>query len=190
MRYFGKIIAVLMVVATSGALALAQTGHSTSLKFDKVVHNFGKILAGSGEKKCQFKYTNVSSEPTGGAFSLRCAKSALVTTAPLTPGFVATDAIMGGPCITRPSGRKSSVIWATDDPPGTGTAFRSRPAMATDCRSFDATSDLMNTTVPTASATPSTAQTCRAFTCRSPGTVRRRARDRPSGRAMRQLGRP
>ena len=63
MRYFGKIIAVLMVVAASGALALAQTGHSTSLKFDKVVHNFGKILAGSGEKKCQFKYTNVSSEP-------------------------------------------------------------------------------------------------------------------------------
>ncbi|MBO7561737.1 MAG: DUF1573 domain-containing protein [Bacteroidales bacterium] len=65
MRNFGKIIAVLMLVAVSGALgqAWAQTGHTTSLKFDKVVHNFGKILAGSGAKKCDFKYTNVSSEP-------------------------------------------------------------------------------------------------------------------------------
>lgn len=63
MRNFGKIIAVLMVAAVSVVPALAQTGHTTSLKFDKVVHNFGKILAGSGAKKCEFKYTNVSSEP-------------------------------------------------------------------------------------------------------------------------------
>ena len=63
MRNFSKIITVLTLVAVFGGAGLAQTGHTTSLKFDKVVHNFGKILAGSGEKKCQFKYTNVSSEP-------------------------------------------------------------------------------------------------------------------------------
>lgn len=63
MRNFSKIITVLMLVTVLVGSAWAQTGHTTSLKFDKVVHNFGKILAGSGEKKCQFKYTNVSSEP-------------------------------------------------------------------------------------------------------------------------------
>ncbi len=43
--------------------AWAQTGHTTSLKFDKVVHNFGKFLAGSGKKHCEFKYTNISNQP-------------------------------------------------------------------------------------------------------------------------------
>jgi len=58
-RVVASVLAVCMILGS----AMAQTGHTTSLKFDKVVHNFGKILAGSGEKKCQFKYTNVSSEP-------------------------------------------------------------------------------------------------------------------------------
>ncbi len=70
MRNFGnirilatRVVASVLAVCVVLGSAMAQTGHTTSLKFDKVVHNFGKILAGSGEKKCQFKYTNVSQEP-------------------------------------------------------------------------------------------------------------------------------
>ena len=54
---------VVLAAAVIGLIPQSGPRHTTSLKFDKVVHNFGKILAGSGEKKCQFKYTNVSSEP-------------------------------------------------------------------------------------------------------------------------------
>ena len=70
MRNFGniripaaRVVASVLAVCVVLGSAMAQAGHTTSLKFDKVVHNFGKILAGSGEKKCEFKYTNVSSEP-------------------------------------------------------------------------------------------------------------------------------
>lgn len=54
---------IAMVILLTVSLSFAQTGHTTSLKFDKVVHNFGKFLSSSGAKSCTFKYTNVSSEP-------------------------------------------------------------------------------------------------------------------------------
>ena len=63
LNIFGKASAVIAAFAIFCGSAMAQTGHTTSLKFDKTVHNFGKILYGSGEKKCEFKYTNISKEP-------------------------------------------------------------------------------------------------------------------------------
>ena len=38
--------------------AEAQTGHSTPLQFNEVVHNFGKFSVDDGEQKCEFRYTN------------------------------------------------------------------------------------------------------------------------------------
>ncbi len=55
-------IALLCVSGILDYTAWAQTGHTTSLKFDKVVHNFGKFLASSGKKHCEFKYTNISDQ--------------------------------------------------------------------------------------------------------------------------------
>ncbi len=46
----------------SAALS-AQTGHTESLEFESVVHNFGKISADAGAQKCSFKYKNVSDKP-------------------------------------------------------------------------------------------------------------------------------
>jgi hypothetical protein len=43
--------------------AAAQTGHTIALRFNEVVHNFGKISIDSGAQKCQFVFTNVSSSP-------------------------------------------------------------------------------------------------------------------------------
>lgn len=43
--------------------AAGQTGHSIALKFNEVVHNFGKISIDSGAQRCQFVFTNVSSSP-------------------------------------------------------------------------------------------------------------------------------
>ncbi|MBR4980898.1 MAG: DUF1573 domain-containing protein, partial [Bacteroidales bacterium] len=56
-------LTIVIIIFFTIVNSFAQTGHTTSLKFDKVVHNFGKFLASSGAKSCTFKYTNVSSEP-------------------------------------------------------------------------------------------------------------------------------
>lgn len=40
-----------------------QSGHTSALEFESVVHNFGKIAVDDGVQKCSFKYTNVSSQP-------------------------------------------------------------------------------------------------------------------------------
>ncbi len=43
--------------------AMAQSGHTTALKFNSTVHDFGKFSATAGPQKCTFTYTNVSNEP-------------------------------------------------------------------------------------------------------------------------------
>ncbi|MDD2241672.1 MAG: DUF1573 domain-containing protein [Bacteroidales bacterium] len=53
----------LLAIITLPVGAYAQTGHSIALKFNEVVHNFGKISIDSGAQKCQFIFTNVSSSP-------------------------------------------------------------------------------------------------------------------------------
>ncbi|MBR4802408.1 MAG: DUF1573 domain-containing protein, partial [Bacteroidales bacterium] len=63
LNIFRKASAMIAALFVACGSATGQTGHTTSLKFDKTVHNFGKILYGSGEKKCEFKYTNISKEP-------------------------------------------------------------------------------------------------------------------------------
>jgi hypothetical protein len=57
-----NILALLIILALPLG-ASAQTGHSIALKFNEVVHNFGKISIDSGAQKCQFVFTNVSSSP-------------------------------------------------------------------------------------------------------------------------------
>lgn len=54
---------ILLAISLSSAVCLAQTGHGGALRFDKVVHNFGKIPADAGEQVCEFTYTNVSDSP-------------------------------------------------------------------------------------------------------------------------------
>jgi len=57
-----SLLALLVIIALPLG-AYAQTGHSIALKFNEVVHNFGKISIDSGAQKCQFVFTNVSSSP-------------------------------------------------------------------------------------------------------------------------------
>lgn len=40
-----------------------QTGHTTALEFESVVHNFGKISLNDGPQKCSFAYKNVTDKP-------------------------------------------------------------------------------------------------------------------------------
>lgn len=61
-RFLALFATVLSMLMLSEA-APAQTGHDTSLKFDKTVHNFGKISVQSGPQNCTFEYINVSDKP-------------------------------------------------------------------------------------------------------------------------------
>ena len=58
MRNFGnirilatRVVASVLAVCVVLGSAMAQTGHTTSLHFDKVVPDFGKRVAGRGEEK-------------------------------------------------------------------------------------------------------------------------------------------
>lgn len=43
--------------------AQAQTGFETPLKFNKTVHNFGKISINAGKQHCEFEFTNTGDKP-------------------------------------------------------------------------------------------------------------------------------
>lgn len=50
-------------IMTQPLSAVGQTGHNIALRFNEIVHDFGKISVDSGAQKCQFVFTNISSSP-------------------------------------------------------------------------------------------------------------------------------
>src|SRR5574344_2968900 len=57
-----RLLALLAIIALPIG-TYAQTGHNIALRFNEIVHDFGKISVDSGAQKCQLVFTNISSSP-------------------------------------------------------------------------------------------------------------------------------
>ena len=63
MRFLKNITATALSALLFISFSYGQTGFDSALKFNKTIHNFGKISINDGERQCTFEFTNVSQKP-------------------------------------------------------------------------------------------------------------------------------
>ena len=62
MRNFANVFMVLLLMAFMSVPLKIDQGQEAKIKFDKTVHDFGKIKKGAKDVYCTFTYTNVGND--------------------------------------------------------------------------------------------------------------------------------